>query len=68
MTNGNHTTKCKYFSIHSMNALKRGQFSVVCGNVKNNDENIELFKSIFPENEYHLEFHHSKIDMRWVIL
>jgi len=54
----------KFFSIHSIQALKNKQFSIVLANIENTTEKIELARNLYPIEDWHFEFHNYKIDMR----
>ena len=58
----------KYISIHSVAALEKREFSLVCANVDNTPEKLELAQSIYPEKEHwHIEQHDVKYDVTPVI-
>jgi hypothetical protein len=58
----------KYFSIHSVNALEKREYSIIMANVNNTPEKVELALSIFPIEDWHIEYHNYKIDMRVTIM
>jgi hypothetical protein len=58
---------CLYFSIHSVNALEKKQFSIVLANIDNIPEKVELARSLYPIEDWHFEFHNFKKDMSFVI-
>jgi hypothetical protein len=57
----------KYFSIHSVNALEKKEFSIVVANIENTIEKIELARYLYPIKDFHIEYHNYKIDMRVTI-
>lgn len=61
------SNKNKYFSIHSVKALENREYSIVMANVNNTTEKVELARSIFPIEDWHIEYHNYKIDMRVTI-
>ena len=56
-----------FFSVHSVKALENRQFSIVCANIENTPDKVELARSLYPIEDWHFEFHNYKIDMRPVI-
>jgi hypothetical protein len=61
-------TQKKYFSIHSVKALKNKQFSIFRANIENTIEKLELAKNMFPSNDWYIEFHNYKISLNPVII
>lgn len=58
----------KLFSIHSVQALEKKEYSLVHANVANTDEKIALARYLFPEKDkWHFEFHDVKHDLTPVI-
>jgi hypothetical protein len=57
----------KYFSIHSVNALEKREFSIVVANIDNTIEKNELARKLYPIEDWHIEYHNYKIDMRVTI-
>ena len=60
------TSTKKYFSIHNMDELKDGDFSVIRGNIENTPEKVKLAKEIYHEDVWYFEFHDYTRDMNWV--
>jgi hypothetical protein len=57
----------KYFSIHSIAALQSKGFSIVHGNIDNTPEKLELAKKLFESENFYIEFHNYKQDLRVVV-
>jgi hypothetical protein len=54
-------------TIHSVLALKKREYSIVVANIPNTDENLEKISKQYPKEDFFLEFHFTRKDMRWVI-
>jgi hypothetical protein len=57
----------KYFSIHSVAALKAKDFSIVRANIENTPAKLEIANGLFDSENYYIEFHNYKIDLRCVV-
>jgi hypothetical protein len=57
----------KYFSIHSIAALESKAFSIVLANIDNTSEKLELAKKLFESENFYIEFHNYKQDLRVVV-
>ena len=53
----------KYFSVHSLEALKNKQFSVVRANIINTNANYIYALDLYPDSLYYIEFHNTKINL-----
>lgn len=56
-----------YFSIHSLNAMSAGSFSIILGNCPNKPCSRLLASELYPESDFYIEYHFSKYDMSPVI-
>lgn len=56
-----------FFSIHSVKALEKREFSIFLGNIENTPKKVELARSIYPIEDWYFEFHDYKIDLRPVL-
>jgi hypothetical protein len=65
MDNQNQTAP--YFTVHSVSAMEKGAFSIWHGNIENTPEKLSKAKEIYPSDEFYIEFHHIKYDMRPVL-
>ena len=57
----------KFFSIHSVLALKNRAFSIIVGNIDNTPEKFKLARELYPIEDWHIEFHYEKIDLKPVV-
>jgi hypothetical protein len=57
----------KYFSIHSVAALKAKDFSIVRANIENTSAKLDTAKRLFDSENYYIEFHNYKQDIRAVV-
>ena len=53
----------RYFSIHSLSALNNKQFSVVMANIDNTPDKVKLAQELYPEPDFYIEFHNTKINL-----
>lgn len=70
MSNQNSNTdnsKAPFFSVHSVQALEKGNFSIWHGNIINTPEKLSIAKELYPDDDFYIEFHHIKYDMRPVL-
>lgn len=63
----NETQKNAYFSIHSVKALNKRQFSIVLANVDNTAEKLAIAKNLYPLEHWHIEFHNYKINVNFKV-
>lgn len=59
--------KSRYFSIHSIQALKNNEFSVWIGNVENTPEKLAYAKDLYKEDTWIIELHDYKKEMGWIV-
>jgi hypothetical protein len=57
----------KYFSVHSINAMKAKQFSIFRANIENTKDKIELATNIFPSDNWIFEYHDEKKSLKVVL-
>ena len=57
----------KYFSIHSIQAIKAKQFSIVVANIADTPERLKLANELYPDDKYLIERHFVKYDLSVII-
>ena len=57
----------KYFTIHSLVALKNRSYSIFRANIDNTIEKVQLAKSLYNDIEFMFEYHNEKKCMKIVI-
>lgn len=53
----------KYITIHSLEALKAKQFSIILANIDNTPEKLKLAEETYPLEFYYIEKHKTKYNL-----
>ena len=53
----------KYFTVHNLGAMQKGEFSAIVGNCPNTLENRQKASLFFDPMIFYIEFHNYKYDM-----
>lgn len=64
MTN---TPQTVYFSIISIAAIEKKEFSIVVANIDNTEDKRKLASELYPSEHYFFNYHDIKNIMNWVI-